>query len=217
MKRDKFFIAVIILVVLIVLVAVGIFYKLGVFDKSDKRYNIYVYTTLDNKSEDLTDYLECTLPTEAKAGETVTFTVKSKSASYAIANVSYMSESQFVDEFLTATDGVYSFVMPDEYVEIFVSLKTVAEQLYSLQWQRINYSDIPAESLIECILPSKVKAGETVSFTIKVLNPAYEILGVWLFEGDMASPQIPCENGVYTFIMPAADAQVLIAISEVDE
>lgn len=95
--------------------------------KQPEPHPIYVNYRLDGKAAAISDYLECDLPAEATAGETVTFTAKSKSESYTIERVSYLYKSLWTGEFLTPTNGVYSFVMPDEYVQITIYCKTVTE------------------------------------------------------------------------------------------
>ena len=125
----------------------------------------------------------------AAEGETVTLTIVPKEG-YSIGSVQVNGQA------ISATAGVYSFVMPAENVEVTVTFQlNDIETSYSITVQRASNGTIAANR-------TTAKAGEVVTVTA-VPNYGYELSGIW-YNGE----RLTAQNGIYSFVMPAEDVTV---------
>lgn len=207
------------IVAALVVVAVGLISK---YDDSEspakqvKQYEITVITTLDDKAVDTSKYIVGEFPTKAAAGETVTFTAKNYYLSYQIESVSYKPVSADSAIVLAHLDNAYSFEMPEEPVEILIILYEFRDYYCNISWDYKLPDDATADPFMECDVISKAKPNETVTFTVSINNPMYEIRYVYLdFFGDMLNPLdgfLEPVDGVYTFKMPNVSCTVMFRL-----
>ena len=126
--------------------------------------------------------------TEYEEGDTVSFTVN-VNAEYRLLSVKVGGET------LTATEGVYSFVMPA--ADVTVTLETQAAYT-------VSSSGEGASVIFEN--GTEYAAGETVTFTVDI--PAYCRLISVTADGQTLTADA---EGKYSFVMPAADCEVVVS------
>lgn len=126
--------------------------------------------------------------TEYEEGDTVSFTVN-VNAEYRLLSVKVGGET------LTATEGVYSFVMPA--ADVTVTLETQAAYTVSSSGEGAS---VTFENGTE------YAAGETVTFTVDI--PAYCRLISVTADGQTLTADA---EGKYSFVMPAADCEVVVS------
>ena len=134
----------------------------------------------------------------ARAGTTVTLDITPWDG-YTFTSVTVNGEE------LTPEDGVYSFVMPDEAVEVIANFVAGGYHINVVSSDGVDHGTYNG--------PNFATVGETVEFTITDVENGYSVLGVsatFSKNGSTTAVTVKKENGVYSFGMPPYDVTIKV-------
>ncbi len=161
------------------------------------------------------------IPSNARGGETVTFTYEILDAHYEITDMSIFVEKEpsLYVPIASAGDNAYTFVMPESPISLRIQADLiVSETYYTIEIDQLGSGSILSVE-IEC--PSKAKAGEEIVFTASVKDPYdeyydanLEITGieVRIRSGEQEGEDYYLSkgsDGKYRFTMPDGDITLM--------
>ena len=148
------------------------------------------------------DAVEFTGPTSAAKDAKVTFSITYSDEVYVVESIKVNNELPFSEG-----DNVFSFVMPEEAVTVTVTGHYVDPTHGKYRIENVNENC----GVILDGASDYAKPGETVSFTVKFIYASpYTFTGnVYVLNGSSSEDvEVTSANGVYSFVMPEANAIV---------
>jgi len=149
-------------------------------------------------------------PEKVKVGETVIITIDYDKTEYELTGIRSSIMNSDDDLSITQTDNGYTFVMPQGNVYIWISFEWVEEGTF----YRIEYDTLGSGSVlsIDVDCPEKAKAGDTVTFTVSLVDLSeeyddYEPLEITAIrlqalESGVEISEIGSGEGTFSFAMP---------------
>lgn len=151
--------------------------------------------------------LSLTGATQARAGETVNFTVAISDGHYSVSEmrISVMNSTEIV--IIAENNGSYSFTMPqgNVFVWIYFEYNSPDETVtYRIGYDSLGWADM---SVVNLQCPDRAAAGEAVTFTATVkpeFASEYKLSGIDIHygSGETYKEDLQGNNGTYTFTMP---------------
>lgn len=173
----------------------------------ERSYNVEYL--LSGDATNLSSDLDIDGATQAKAGDTVTYSVIIGDENYSVSGmrISVMNSDETVE--ITESDGCYSFTMPQGNVYVWIYFEYTPPQdvtVYSLEYDSLGWASMEVINL-DC--PDKAAAGESVTFTATVKSEytsEYKISRIvaQFGSGEDYIGDLQGNNGTYTFTMPDA-------------
>ncbi len=176
-----------------------------------------VYSISVIKSGDGTDLTAVTLicPNQAKSGETVKFEIKNIEYGYELTGVRVLPIGAGTVE-VSNNNGVYSFVMPNTNVDIFIELSyNLDGEYFFIEYDTLGNG---SNEYINLSCPARAKAGDKITFTVSLNDfsdePDYEPLEITAirlndFDSGEEIDYLGDGEGAFSFIMPAANVTIM--------
>ena len=113
------------------------------------------------------------------------------------------------------TSGIYNFIMPNEDVEIIITTEEVATHTLTYEQPTgmgsINIRDENGDAVAS---GDQVNEGEILTMGLGGTATGFNLESVELVSGDTRTPLTAGTGGEYEFVMPSADAEIVLTVTE---
>lgn len=193
-------------------------------DNTPTEHNYNVEYLFSGDATNLSD-LSLNGATSAKVGEIVTFTVTIGDSNYSISSmrISVMNSNETVA--ISANNSEYSFTMPQGNVYVWIYFEYHAPEnktLYAIEYDTLGNGSVLS---IDLKCPDKAAAGETVTFTVTLVDLSnvfddyypVEITHIVLqsWETDEDDIDLGEGEGTFTFTMPENPVTIMFYLMRI--